>query len=229
MRVIVPLAGPDFILPDGMLKGQINYQGKPLLRHVIDSRPWTNSNSPICFVLFDSLKTRAFASECLSEWYPNSSSIFLSKYSRGAALSALAGIGLGQDFSEPVIVDLADIMYKTTLDPVVCFANSHGIGGIALTFSSSNPVYSYLRLSPMGQFIEAAEKRVISEHASAGTYVFRNTAIYLRALAHSLEHESTQTFSNLFYLCPLFNGVLHQGLDVVLEPVVNVVDIKMKC
>lgn len=228
MRVIIPLAGPDFILPDGTLKAQIDYHGKPLLRHIVDSRPWKNSSTHISFVLFDCHSTRVFASECLAEWYPKSTITFLSNYTRGAALSALAGIVMGQDHSEPITVDLADILYQSTLDPVARLAESRNIGGIALTFFSSNPAYSYLRLNSKGHVIEAAEKRVISEYASAGTYVFRNTSIYLRALAHSLENEAAYAFSGLFYICPLFNGVLHQGIDVVVEPVANVFDNKVK-
>jgi hypothetical protein len=83
-----------------------------------------------------------------------------------------------------------------------------------------------LRLDEAGRVIEAAEKKLISTNASAGTYIFRNSAIYLSAVAHAYANEATQAYNNLFYVCPLFNGVLAQGLEVELETVSDVRDIK---
>ena len=68
---------------------------------------------------------------------------------------------------------------------------------------------------------------IISENASAGTYLFANAPIFLRALAHGLENEAEQTHNGLFFVCPLFNGVHDQGRTVRLTPVWDVTDIKV--
>ena len=62
MRVVVPLAGPDFILKDGSLKANIKLNGEPLLSSVLNSRPWAKNMNPAnySFVLFDTPETRAF-------------------------------------------------------------------------------------------------------------------------------------------------------------------------
>ena len=228
MRVIVPLAGPDFIRADGGLKAMHLLEGAPLLRHVLDSRVWAAQVTGYSFVLLDHPDTCAFAAGPLAQWYPGASITFLSGYTRGAALSALAGMPTGQDFAEPLIVDLADILYTSDLDPRAVFAGDPDCGGIALTFPADNPAYSYLRTDAQGRFIEAAEKRVISGAASAGTYVFRDTPTYLRALAHGLENEASQTFRDLFFVCPLFNGVHASDQTVHLASVHDVTDIKME-
>ena len=230
MRVIVPLAGLDFIRDGGSLKAEIDLGGEPLLRRVLTSRPWAKAVSPeaYSFILLDAPETRAFARDTLVEWFPGASVTFLSRYTRGAALSALAGMASGAGWREPLIVDLADILYSTTLDPAARLAAAPQCGGIALTFKSENPAYSYLRLDAFGTFVEAAEKRVISDNASAGTYVFRDLPTYLTALAHGLKNEEKQTFRDLFFVCPLFNGVKAQGQDVLLEPVTDVTDIKVE-
>ena len=146
----------------------------------------------------------------------------------GAAFSALAGMTTSQYVDDPVIVDLADILYASTFDPTSVFEINTNCGAIALTFESESPAYSYLRLDNSGSFEEAAEKQVISDHASAGTYIFRDIATYLRALAHNLENHEQLTFRNHFFVCPLFNGVKDQGKDVFLEPVAEVIDIKVE-
>jgi hypothetical protein len=229
MRVVVPLAGPDFILRGGKLKANIKFDGKPLLRRILTSRPWakTVASHDYSFVLFDASETRSFATDLLLDWYPDAKLTFISSYTRGAALSALAGMATGEDMDAHIIVDLADILYESNLDPKLVFQSNADCGAIGLTFHSDNPAYSYLSLDTSGCFENASEKRVISKNASAGTYIFRNLATYLRALAHNLENEHSQTFQNLFYVCPLFNGIKDIGSSVLLEPVKNVIDVKV--
>lgn len=228
MNVVVPLAGPDFIMNCRKLKAEILYDGKPLLQRALNSRPWAKSVKDYSFIMIDKPQTRAFATNALADWYPGSSVTFISDYTRGAALSTLAGMATTTHVDKPVIVDLADILYTSTLDPASVFKSNTNCGAIALTFASDSPAYSYLRTDNSGSFEESAEKQVISNHASAGTYIFRDIATYLRALAHNLENHEQLTFRNHFFVCPLFNGVKDQGRNVFLEPVSEVIDIKVE-
>ncbi|MFV0244057.1 MAG: hypothetical protein ACK5IB_03410 [Qingshengfaniella sp.] len=228
MWVVVPLAGPDFVLANGRVKATLDLDGGPLLKKTLESRPWAQRISPEkhVFVLIDCPESRGFAQTELASWYPKAQVIFLSNYTRGAAISALAGLTACAGTEEPLIIDLADILYTSHLDPAGFLKQNPECGGVALTFESDAPQYSYLRCDAEGVFVEAAEKRVISSQASAGTYVFSGCSMYLKAVAHALKNESTQTYNGLFYVCPLFNGVRAQGRSVVLSPVSDVVDIK---
>lgn len=228
MRVIVPLAGPDFVSEHGSIKVLATLDRKPLLRHVLDSRGWAGQlqGEDYTFVLIDRREARAFADNHLSDWYPGSRKVFLSDYARGAALSVVAALSGHRADHEPLIIDLADIFYKSHLDPRASFAANPAPGAIAMTFQSDNPVYSYLATDSLGRFLRAAEKKVIAANASAGTYFFASTSVYLRALAHGLEDEPGHTFRDLFYVCPLLNGVLAQGREVLLSSVSAVRDIK---
>ncbi len=227
MDVIVPLAGPDFVKSDGSIKALTPFAGEPLLRSVLRSRPWASTAKSYTFILQDTDETRAFADKHLRQWFPHAILIFLSATTRGAACTALAGISCCPDPFSPVIIDLADIHYELNLDIVSTFEGSLSCGALALTFQSSNPLYSYLRTDDTGKFVEAAEKKVISRHASAGTYVFRNSNIYLQAMAHAFSNEATQSYNGLFYVCPLFNGVLSHQMDVKLFEVDHVEDLKV--
>jgi len=226
MEVVVPLAGPDFVSPEGAVKALIPISGEFLLQHVLASRPWASDVNGYTFILKDGDAARSFTEQYLRRWFPGSTVVFLSSFTRGAACSALAGVACQRDPHTPLIVDLADILYSSNLNVVDRLRGSSRCGALALTFHSTSPVYSFLRLDRTGRVVEAAEKKVISTNASAGTYIFRNSAIYLSAVAHAWENEFTQTYNNLFYVCPLFNGVLAQGLEVELEAVTDVFDIK---
>lgn len=226
MQVIVPLAGPDFVRPDGTIKALSPFAGQFLLQYVLTSRPWAPEVCGYTFILKDEPLTRNFADHYLNLWFPESTFVFLSSFTRGAACSAMAGVACQRDPHLPLIIDLADIHYSSSLNVRDRLYQSSLCGGLALTFTSANPVYSYLRFDEIGRVVEAAEKKVISNTASAGTYIFRNSAIYLSALAHAFENEATQSCNDLFYVCPLFNGVVAQGLDVEVESVHDVQDIK---
>lgn len=227
MQVIVPLAGPDFATANGV-KGKMDIEGVPLIRRAIESRPWWISGeatpSSLTFVLLDSSLTRAFAADDLAHWYPEARIVFISHATRGAALSALAGVALTENPDAPVCIDLADILFESHFEAAVL--RSEGIGGAALTFTSDRLCYSYLRTDANGRFVEAAEKKVISKDASVGVYFFRSSSVYLRALAYSLDHAASQTYNDLFYVCPVLNGVREQNLTVMLQNVQKVVDIK---
>ena len=218
MRIIVPLAGPDFERADGGVKATLEIEGRPLLRRALEQRPWWTAgqagSADMVFVLRDTPASQAFAQGSLRDWYPGAGIVSISRYTRGAALSALAGIALMERTDEPICVDLADIEYVSTLNPLARFAETQA-GGIVLTFPSDNPAYSYLATDAEGRVTEAAEKRVISD-----------TACYLSAVAHSLTHADAVMHRDLFFVCPLVNGLVAQGLDVLLEPVTDVADIK---
>lgn len=224
--MIVPLAGPDFVRADRSIKGLEPFQGQPLLKYALNSRPWASKVTHHSFVLYDCEETRRFAHDCLVEWYKGCSIVYISSFSRGAAISALAGVAVLDEFCHPLIIDLADIIYKSHVNIDKAFQADPGLGGIALVFESSNPQYSYLASDVNGLVVEAAEKKVISCQASAGTYIFRDCATVLKAVAHAIEYESTQTHNNLFYVCPLFNGVVAQGKQVTLERAFDILDIK---
>jgi hypothetical protein len=231
VKVIVPLAGPDFERQDGSVKAEIVIDGRPLLRRCLDERSWWQRrqvrSDDLVFVLRDTPRSQRFAGESLAAWYPGAQIVTLSTTAGGAALSALAGVALAGQAPGPLCVDLVDIEYRCTFDPIRCFSERSDVAAVALTFASANPLYSYLRADAEGRVVEAAEKRVISPHASAGTYFFDAAATYLEALAHNLRHREAVTHKGLYFVCPLYNGVIASGRGVILEQVHDVRDVKV--
>lgn len=226
---IVPLAGPDFERPDGSVKSAFVVDGQPLLRAALESRPWWRAGllgaADLIFVLHDSPISRRFAAESLSHWYPGARIAFVGTYTAGAALSAACGVGLVEDFATPLVVDLCDFLLDCERAPVEDLASSDTIGGMAATFASDLPKYSYLECDGKGRVVRAREKIVISDRASAGIYFFRSAEIYLRALAHAMRHRAELAHKGLLYVCPLMNGVIAQGLEVRCLDAHNVRDI----
>lgn len=229
MEIIVPLAGPDFENPDGSTKADIVVNGEPLLRQTLTSRSWWRrgevKSTDMIFVLRDTPCSRGFAQHRLATWFPNCRMVFLSGETRGAAFSALAGVALCRPDSV-ICVDLADIGYVEEFEPEVHFIADQNLGAIAPVFQSDWPLYSYIEYDISGRVIRTVEKERISNNASAGTYFFRNCSVYLNALAHNILNRDIIVYKNLFYVCPMFNGVIGQSLNVITFGVSDVNDIK---
>lgn len=233
MKVIVPLAGPDFVFEDGSVKAEFEVKpDTPLLKWVLDNRSWYRSGyvvpSDFIFVMYDCPGTRNFSSTKLKKWYPGCKVIFISHYTKGAALSALVGVSTIEQLSEEAIcIDLADIYYDENVDIDSILVDNEHVGALALIFKHDNPQYSYLELDDDGYAISAREKIVISDNASAGTYFFKNALTYMEALSHCIANASQYEHNGLQFVCPVYNGVVHKQLKVAVENVTNVQDIKI--
>lgn len=223
---IVPLAGPDFNTEKHGIKALVPVAGEPLIRKVLKSRSWYNSslgNECIIFVL----RNIAGADKVISyleEEFAGCNIVRLSGLSDGALLSAMAGAALVHSYSQPVIVDLADIMFQCDFDPVKIFADNPFIGGIIPYFISNSPRYSYLELS--GEWVtQAVEKKVVSDAASAGVYIFRDLPLFLEAAADSLRFDKLYSYNNNMYLCPAMNGLIRTHILVKAVQIQNVVEL----
>lgn len=230
MKVIIPLAGPDFVRNNGSTKAEISYCNDDLLHHILKRRPWYKyvMTTDYIFLLQDKVETRRLAKEKLEVWFPQCKVIFLSNTTGGAAFTATASLAYIVDVDETIIFDLADIDYELSKTVIPEIQSLNKKNAIALTFQSNNPVYSYLHFDKSGSFIEAKEKKVISSVASAGTYIFGGVHSFLCAMKYALNNKSTQLHNDLLYLCPLFNGVKSSGGIVTKIDVTNVVDVKVE-
>ena len=209
MNIIIPLAGPDFISPSGRLKSLMRYREDYLTRYIINSRPWFNDKikHDLVFILVDSKQIRDFVESYLLKWFPKSKVIYLSNCTQGAALTSLIACGMFDDPSLPLCIDLADIDYETDLDPTIFFDENQSSSAIAITFNSDNPQYSYFLLDEFANFLYAKEKDVIATNDSAGTYLFRNTSVYLDAMSQYLCTSRKKLKNNLFYVAPIYNFI----------------------
>ena len=227
IEIIVPLAGPDYVDIDGKIKGE-NSSGEVLfLREILMSRKWYNDETNFfIFVFRDHEATRRLYSEQIVNWFTNSNAVFLSHGTLGAALTTLSAVGNVSDFSSPLIIDLADIHYDCTTNPVDLL-NNEDVHGVGLTFKSDLPIYSYLLFDEDGNFISSREKNRISTDASAGTYLFKSSLVFVKSLMKILEEYSEHEHNGLMYVCPVFNGLKSLNMYVRNFRVLNVVDVKV--
>ncbi len=214
MKCIVPLAGPDLEHVEHRFRPLVPHNGRPLLDVALNGRAWRGklTGADYVFVVRE-VDGIAELIAWLGEAWPGCRIVRLPALTGGALYSVLAGVAAYEGDAEVLIVDLADIIFGDgPVDPEQMF--DPGVGMIVPCFTSDEPCYSYLR-TEMGQVVEAAEKRVISDAASAGVYMFRDRAVFLEAAAHSIRHRERLAHKGALFICPMANGVIDAGLRVL--------------
>ena len=96
--------------------------------------------------------------------------------------------------------------------------NKVGPDGHILTFKANSPAHSYIRkddecLSPnYNNVVETREKEVISDEAAVGVYYFKSGDMFLK-YANQMIEQDIRTKGE-FYLCPLYDMMVKDGLTV---------------
>jgi len=209
MKCIVPLAGPDLFTETYGLRPMAPHKGRPLIEAALKPRAWAGKLTPSDYIfVVRQVEEVVRLTDYLSGTWPGCRIVTLSHLTGGALYSVLAGVSFCGP-GEPLIVDLADILFdEGPADPEALMQS--GFGAVVPVFSSIDPVYSYLRMEA-GEVVEAREKVVISDSASAGVYMFDSAQRLMCAAAHSMDHIATLSHNGLLFICPVVNGVITAG------------------
>jgi hypothetical protein len=218
MHCVIPLAGPQLSHPRHGLIPKYPVDGVPLLRRTLESRAgWLAGqlgSRDLIFVLREGAELREIRA-AIENWFAGCRIMVLSQPTQGAILSALAGAALVSELDAPLIVDLADIIYEADTDIAASFADDPSLGALVPYFEANDACYSYLTFKSDGFVAFAAEKKVISSHASAGTYIFRSAGHFIAAAGRSLaEFRDELTVGDALFVCPALNSVVRQGMRV---------------
>lgn len=221
MKCIVPLAGPDLWTPQFGLRPLFVYDHRFLLDWALETRSWRGllAASDYIFVIRVCPQMAELIGHLEAQW-PGCRIVMLPDLTDGAMLSVMAGVTLVHD-GEPIIVDLADIIFD---DPVDLTPLPAGVGMIVPVFQSRSEAFSYLEIEN-GVVTRAREKVVISSHASAGVYIFASREVFLRSAVHSMLHADELQHRNNYFICPMANGIIADGLSVLALPVANVIPV----
>jgi len=182
--------------------------GVPLIEHLVKACAHTCAAGLI--VAFRKSDIEEFhLDEIMKVLAPAAHVISVEKDAAGAACTALLAIGHIDNDEELLILngnELIDIDYLA----VVASFRERKLNAGTVTFSSIHPRYSYVRISDEGLVTEAAEKRTISRHATAGFYWFSRGKDFVRCAENMICKDAS--VKGQFYVCPVLNElVLEQG------------------
>jgi len=130
--------------------------------------------------------------------------VYLEKLTDGAARTVLSGI-IGLDINDELIIINSDQLIDWPdggIQSMINFARGRNLDGCISTFTSNSKNFSYAKCNN-GRVVEVAEKIVISNHATAGTYYFKTIEMFINS-ANEMIRRNIRT-NGEFYVCPIYN------------------------
>ncbi len=128
----------------------------------------------------------------------------------GAACSALLAVDY-IDNDEPLIITNGDQLILADLPGAVSDFRERQLDGGIVVFEGVHPRWSFVRCSA-GLVVEAAEKRPISQLATAGFYYFARGRDFVRAAEQMILKDAH--VEGAFYVCPVYNEMLLAGARI---------------
>jgi len=114
----------------------------------------------------------------------------------------------------PLIIYTPDVYFEDKFSPAEIDPN---LDGFLLTFKANSPDHSYVELNESGFATRTAEKEVISENAAVGVYYYKTGKMFVDYAEEMIE-KNIRT-KNEFYICPMYNLLIRDGLKVGISQV----------
>lgn len=218
LNLLIPLAGSGkhfrdqgYIFP----KPLIEVIGKPMIQVVCENLAGLGATTSIFIVRKEDIDGFALA-DVLNLLAPGCEIIVPERPTAGAACSALMAIKSIKN-DDPLVIANGDQYLDIDMADFLADARLRGLDGSMITFRSIHPKWSFAKLDDQGYVMETAEKRPISQHATAGVYYFATGRYFVEAAEEMIRKDAR--VMDQFFICPCYNEMILQGRKIGVYPV----------
>lgn len=211
MNVLIPMAGAGsrfekagYTFP----KPLIDVRGKPMIQWVVDN---LNVEAKYIFIVQQSHFEKYNLKETLSNFCPNNEIVQINGITEGAACTTLLAKQY-IDRDEPLIIANSDQFVEWESDEFIYSCSASDLDANILTFNSTHPKWSYVKLNELGCVTEVAEKKPISDIATVGIYYWKKGSDYVKYTEQMIDKNIR--VNNEFYVCPVFNEAIQDNKKV---------------
>ncbi len=216
LRIIIPMAGEGksfqssgYVFP----KPLIDINGKPMIQWVVEN---VNVDGKFIFIVQKKHLETYNMQYLLNLIAPGCEIVSTEGSGRGAAESVLRAKHLFNDNDPITIVNSDQLISWNSNEFFYAMAADECDGGI-VTFESTHPKWSFVRIGSDGFAAEVAEKKPISNLATAGAYYFKKGKDFIK-YAEQMIASNIKTL-NEFYVCPVYNEYIRDGKKIRIFPV----------
>lgn len=211
MNILLLMAGPsDAFREAGYAypKNLIEINGLPLMQRVTDSlAPLHRQCNQVISLVQEEEDSRYHTGEVLHLLIPSAIVLHVQAPTKGAACTALLAIEHINN-KEPLLIVNGDQIVVADLVEIVNNFKQRKLDGGIVVFDAVHPRWSYVKCNDEGFVVEAAEKRPISNLATAGLYYFAQGANFVSSVMNMIKKDA-QVEGN-FYVCPCYNEMILQ-------------------
>lgn len=209
INIIIPMAGrgerfanAGFDVP----KPLIDVGGKPMITWVVDDlkRFVGDEDCRFIFIILREHILDYSIDKFIYELVPDCIIIVLNEVTKGAICTILKAEAFITN--DPLIIANSDQHFVGG-----CLADIEMLDGALLTFTSSNPMCSFVR-TVNGLVVEVKEKEVISDRANVGVYYFRDGKDFVCAAEDMID--AGDTFRDEFYVAPVYNYLIARDFHI---------------
>lgn len=211
-HLIMPMggAGSRFYRNGYMMpKPLIEINGKPFLYWSTMSIKKFVEISDLTFVVLKQHIEEHSIDTAIRKYFPDAKIVVLEKILPGPVFTSLRGVeGISDD--APIVFNDCDHMFKC--NEVNSLLNAGGLDseGTLLTFKSNEPQFSFVRYDESGKVIGTVEKKVVSDHAICGAYIFKDAKLF-KSIAE--EYVESCPYSECF-MSGMYSVMCDKGLTV---------------
>jgi HAD superfamily hydrolase (TIGR01509 family) len=211
MNILIPMAGAGsrfekagYTFP----KPLIEVNGKPMIQVVVEN---LNFDSKHIFITQKEHRVKYNLDSLLNLISPDCSIIDVDGVTEGAACTTLLAKDLINN-GDPLVISNSDQFVEWNSSEFMYKMQEQNVDAGILTFESNHPKWSFVKLDEYGYVTEVAEKNPISNTATVGIYYWRRGSDYVR-FAEMMIDKNIRV-NNEFYVCPVFNEAIKNGLKV---------------
>ncbi len=209
MNILILMAGSDEAFREAGYaypKNLIEVDGLPIVQKVLASLAvfHTPANKFICLLRKDENK-RSYTSEVVRLLLPGVTVLEVPDLTAGAACTALLAIEQINN-TDPLLIVNGDQVIEGDLGMIVTDFQQRGLDGGITVFEAVHPRWSYVKCDEQGLVVETAEKRPISNLATAGMYYFARGKDFVTAAMAMIKKDAQ--VEGVFYVCPAYNELI---------------------
>jgi dTDP-glucose pyrophosphorylase len=215
MNIVVMLAGGsvDFI------KGGQKYpkllteiNGRTMIEIVLEGlKSLTVKGNNIIFMIDELENERYYLGDIIKLVLPDSHIMSVGGRTAGAALTSLLAIEYIDENMPLALVNGDQLLEQNEKDFIDYFQQHNADAGVVV-FDSYHPRWSYVKLNNNNLVVEAAEKRPISNKATAGFYYYKKSSDYIRCAKNMILKDAS--VNSIFYICPVFNEMILEQKNI---------------
>lgn len=217
LNILIPMAGngsrfakAGYTFP----KPLIEIHQKPMIEWVVRSLNIPNAN--YIYLVRKEHSQKYNIDYVLEQITPGCDIIELDQVTDGAVCTTLLAKGLINN-DTPLLIANSDQFVKWNSRMSFDLANKFNLDGFILTFKAVHPKWSFVRLNEIGNVVEVAEKRPISNIATTGIYWWKHGSNYVK-YAEQMIRKNIRV-NNEFYVCPVFNEAIADNKIISSIPV----------
>lgn len=217
MNILIPISSYSEFFPENEFyfpKPLIEVVGQPMISLVVNRLQDIFPNSTFIFVV-NANDSRSFSLDSTLKLLAGPSTVVIEKSDRtsGALCSCLLAID-SVDHSLPLIISNCDQLIEYDLSHSIEYFEDQLASAGVVTFDSVHPRWSYIiKDYKTNRVLQSVEKRVVSRHAIAGLYYFKEAKLFFDAAKQSiLQHSHT---NGQFYISSTLNHIILSGAKVL--------------